>query len=56
MRDDEAIKGAFQANHKGKSTGNLKRKKPFKFTKGKAEVSSKNQTFHLALIAKNQPC
>jgi hypothetical protein len=27
MRDDKAIEGAFQANHKGKSIGNLQRKK-----------------------------
>jgi hypothetical protein len=39
MRDEEAIEGAFQANIKEKSFGNLQRKKSFKFTKGKTEMS-----------------
>ncbi|KAL6349074.1 hypothetical protein AAG906_033730 [Vitis piasezkii] len=51
MRGDEATKGAFQANHKGKSYGNLQGKKFFKNNKGKVEGSSRKKTFHLALIA-----
>jgi hypothetical protein len=39
MRDEEAIEGAFQANIKERSSGNLQRKKSFKFTKGKTEMS-----------------
>ena len=41
MRGDEAIEGAFQANHKGKSSRNLQGKKFFKNNKGKAEGSSR---------------
>ena len=41
MRGDEATEGAFQANHKGKRSGNLKGKKFFKNNKGKAEGSSR---------------
>ena len=40
MRGDEATEGAFQANHKGKSVGNLQGKKFFKNNKGKTEGSS----------------
>ena len=40
MRGDEATEGAFQANHKGKSAGNLQGKKFFKNNKGKTEGSS----------------
>ncbi|KAL6318414.1 hypothetical protein AAG906_041179 [Vitis piasezkii] len=50
MRGDEATEGAFQANHKGKSSGNLQGKKFFKNNKGKAEGSSRKETFRLALI------
>jgi hypothetical protein len=39
MRDEEAIEGAFQVNTKERSFGNLQRKKSFKFTKGKTEMS-----------------
>jgi hypothetical protein len=45
MRDDEVVKGVFQSNNKGKSIGNLPRKKPVKFSKGKASISSKRQIF-----------
>ena len=41
MRGDEATKGAFQANHKGKSSGNLQGKKFFKNNKGKTGGSSR---------------
>ncbi|KAL6321724.1 hypothetical protein AAG906_031237 [Vitis piasezkii] len=41
MRRDEATKGAFHANHKGKSFGNLQGKMFFKNNKGKAEGSSR---------------
>ncbi|RVW12561.1 Retrovirus-related Pol polyprotein from transposon TNT 1-94 [Vitis vinifera] len=47
MRGDEAIEGAFQANHKGKSSGNLQGKKFFKNNKGKAEGSSRKENFLL---------
>ena len=40
MRGDEAAEGAFQENHKGKSSGNLQGKKFFKNNKGKTEGSS----------------
>ncbi|KAL6338315.1 hypothetical protein AAG906_018661 [Vitis piasezkii] len=45
MRGDEATKGVFQANHKGKSFGNLQGKKFFKNNKGKAEGSSRKGNF-----------
>jgi hypothetical protein len=45
LRGEEVIEGVFQANHKGKSSGNLQGKKPFKNNKGKAERSSKKQNF-----------
>ncbi|WJZ96236.1 hypothetical protein VitviT2T_014941 [Vitis vinifera] len=41
MRGDEATEGAFQANHKGKSSRNLQGKKFFKNNKGKVEGSSR---------------
>ena len=41
MRGDEATEGAFQANHKGKSSGNLQGKKFFKNNKGKTGGSSR---------------
>ncbi|RVX12855.1 Retrovirus-related Pol polyprotein from transposon RE1 [Vitis vinifera] len=50
MRGDEATEGAFQANHKGKNSGNLQGKKFFKNNKGKAEGSSRKGKFRLALI------
>ena len=50
MRGDEATEGAFQANHKGMSSGNLQGKKFFKNNKRKAEGSSRKKIFHLALI------
>ncbi|XP_052182036.1 uncharacterized protein LOC127794820 [Diospyros lotus] len=40
MRSDEATEGAFQANHKGKNSGNQQGKKPFKNNRGKAVGSS----------------
>jgi hypothetical protein len=40
MRDEKAIQGPFQANTKERSSENLQRKKSFKFTKGKTEMSS----------------
>ena len=52
MRDEEAIKGAFQANTKERSSENLQRKKSFKFTKGKTEMFQESKITHLALIAK----
>jgi hypothetical protein len=45
MRDDEAVEGAFQANNKGRSTGNLPKKKLVKFSKGKTSISSRRQIF-----------
>jgi hypothetical protein len=45
MRDEEAIEGAFQANTKERGSRNLQRKKPFKFTKGKTEMSSRKQNY-----------
>ncbi|KAL6332552.1 hypothetical protein AAG906_008972 [Vitis piasezkii] len=45
MRGDEATEGAFQANHKGKNSGNLQGKKFFKNNKGKAEGSSRKGKF-----------
>ncbi|KAL3612663.1 hypothetical protein D5086_003683 [Populus alba] len=45
MRDEEAIEGAFQANTKEMSSRNLQRKKPFKFTKGKTEMSSRKKNY-----------
>jgi len=45
MRDDVAVEGAFQANNKGRSTGNLPRKKPVKFSKGKTSISLRRQIF-----------
>ena len=45
MRGDEATKGAFQANHKGKSSGNQQGKKFFKNNKGKAKGSSRKENF-----------
>ncbi|RVW14603.1 Retrovirus-related Pol polyprotein from transposon RE1 [Vitis vinifera] len=45
MRGDEAIEGAFQANHKGKNSGNLQGKKFFKNSRGKAEGSSRKGKF-----------
>ncbi|RVW82648.1 Retrovirus-related Pol polyprotein from transposon TNT 1-94 [Vitis vinifera] len=50
MKGDEATEGAFQANHKGKNSGNLQGKKFFKNNKGKAEGSSRKKKFRLALI------
>ena len=41
MRGDEATKYAFQANHKGKNSGNLQGKKFFKNNKGKTEGFSR---------------
>ncbi|WKA00249.1 hypothetical protein VitviT2T_018628 [Vitis vinifera] len=45
MRSDEATEGAFQANHKGKNSGNLQGKKFFKNNKGKTEGSSRKGKF-----------
>jgi hypothetical protein len=45
LRGEEVTEGAFQANHKGKSSGNLQGKKPFKNNKGKAEGSSRKRNF-----------
>ncbi|RVW37349.1 hypothetical protein CK203_087717 [Vitis vinifera] len=45
MRGDEATECAFQANHKGKNSGNLQGKKFFKNNKGKAEGSSRKGKF-----------
>ena len=45
MRGDEATEGAFQANHKGKNSGNLQGKKFFKNNKGKAKGSSRKGNF-----------
>jgi hypothetical protein len=45
MRDDVVVEGVFQANNKGRSTGNLLRKKPVKFSKGKTSISSRRQIF-----------
>ncbi|RVW53770.1 Retrovirus-related Pol polyprotein from transposon TNT 1-94 [Vitis vinifera] len=45
MRGDEATEGAFQENHKGKSSRNLQGKKFFKNNKGKAEGSSRKENF-----------
>ena len=45
IRDDKAIESAFQANNKGKNIGNLPRKKPVKFTKGKTGIFLKRQKF-----------
>jgi hypothetical protein len=45
MRDDVVVEGAFQANNKGRSTGNLPRKKPVKFSKGKTRISLRRQIF-----------
>ena len=45
MRGDEATESAFQANHKGKSFGNLQGKKFFKNNKGKVERSSRKENF-----------
>ncbi|RVW23149.1 Cycloartenol synthase [Vitis vinifera] len=45
MRGDEATEGAFQANHKGKNSGNLQGKKFFKNSRGKAEGSSRKGKF-----------
>ncbi|RVW71560.1 Retrovirus-related Pol polyprotein from transposon TNT 1-94 [Vitis vinifera] len=45
MRGDEATKGAFQANHKGKSSRNLQGKKFFKNNKVKAKGSSRKGNF-----------
>ncbi|KAL6326221.1 hypothetical protein AAG906_001616 [Vitis piasezkii] len=45
MRGVEATEGAFQANHKGKSSGNLQGKKFFKNNKGKAEGSLRKGNF-----------
>nr|CAN73998.1 hypothetical protein VITISV_043372 [Vitis vinifera] len=45
MRGDKATEGAFQANHKGKNSGNLQGKKFFKNNKGKAEGSSRKGKF-----------
>ena len=45
MRDDEAVEGAFQANNKGRSAGNLPRKKLVKFSKGKTSIPSRRQIF-----------
>ena len=47
MRSDEAVEGAFKENHKGRSSGNLQGKKPFKNDKGKAEGSSRKGNFLL---------
>ena len=46
MRGDEAIEGSFQANHEGKSFGNLQGKKFFK----------KRKLFTLLSLQQNQPC
>jgi hypothetical protein len=54
MRDDEAIEGAFQANHKGKSIRNLQRKKVHQ---GKTRsIFKKEKLFTLLSLQKNQPC
>jgi hypothetical protein len=45
MRDDETVEGAFQANNKGRSVGNLPRNKHVKFSKRKTSTSSKRQIF-----------
>ncbi|RVW53763.1 Retrovirus-related Pol polyprotein from transposon TNT 1-94 [Vitis vinifera] len=45
MRGDEATEGAFQENHKEKSSRNLQGKKFFKNNKGKAEGSSRKENF-----------
>ena len=45
MRGDEATEGAFQANHKGKNSGNLQGKKFFKNSRGKTEGSSRKGKF-----------
>jgi hypothetical protein len=45
LRGEEVTEGAFQANHKGKSSGNLQGKKPFKNNKGKVEGSSRKRNF-----------
>ncbi|RVX19280.1 Retrovirus-related Pol polyprotein from transposon TNT 1-94 [Vitis vinifera] len=45
MRGDEATEGAFQANHKGKSSENLQGKKFFKNNKGKAKGSLRKENF-----------
>nr|CAN72453.1 hypothetical protein VITISV_008931 [Vitis vinifera] len=45
MRGDKTTEGAFQANHKGKNSGNLQGKKFFKNNKGKVEGSSRKGKF-----------
>ena len=45
MRDDESIKGAFQANNKEMSAGNLPRNKLVKFSKRKTNTPSRRQIF-----------
>ncbi|WJZ92852.1 hypothetical protein VitviT2T_011827 [Vitis vinifera] len=45
MRGDKATEGAFQANHKGKNSGNLQGKKFFKNNKGKVEGFSRKGKF-----------
>jgi len=51
MRDDETVEGAFQANNKGRSAGNLPRNKLVKFSKRKTSTPSRRQIFLPCLIA-----
>jgi len=45
LRGEEVIEGVFQANNKGKSSGNLQGENPFKNNKGKTKGSSRKRNF-----------